>query len=99
MSEEQPKVPILTEVLPEASTPHAFAGAALSRLSGGADDLRHLLAPMIEAAAGAATERAMAEMKRVLEEELEVELQRRLAELIQQLGPDQPPDPETDAEA
>ena len=31
----------------------------------------------------------------VQEEELEVELQRRLAELIQQLAPDPPPDPET----
>jgi len=99
MSDEQPKVPMLTEVLPEASTPGALAGTALSRLNGGADDLRQLLAPVIEAAAGAATERAMAQMKRVLEEELEAELQRRLAELIRQPAPDQPPDTGPDAEA
>ena len=97
MSDEQPKVPILTEVLPQASMSSAAAEADLSRLNGGADDLRQLLAPVVEEAVEAATERAMAEMKRVLGEELEVELQRRLAELIQQLAPEQPPDPATDA--
>ena len=95
MSDEQPKVPILTEVLPEEGAADATAEAALSRLSEGIDDLCQLLAPVIEAAAAAATDRAMPEMKRVLEQELEVELQRRLAELIQQLAPDPPPDPET----
>jgi hypothetical protein len=95
MSDEQPKVPILTEILPETNTANAFPEASLSRLNGDSDELRQLLAPVVEAAAGAASERTMAEMKRVLEEELEVELQRRLAELIERLAPDQPPDTET----
>ena len=99
MSDEQPKVPILTEVLPEEGAEIAPAEAALSRLSGSGDDLGDLLAPVIETAAEVATDRAMAEMKRVLEEELEVELQRRLAELIERLTPDRPPGTETDAES
>ena len=95
MSHEQPKIPMLTEVLPPEGRADADSDDALSRLSERSGDLRDLLAPVVEAAAEAATDRAMAEMKRVLEEELEVELQRRLAELIRQLAPDQPPDAET----